>query len=338
MSHYSVREVDASFILPDLGTPVPAQQAFFYGTWHERMGKHVHRAVIEKDTRIVGAIQLIAYPLVRDYTLLYAPYGPVLADSTPEVFTALAEYISEIAKKERAVFVRINPTTIQEIDRGTLARAGFSRPHKSTFHASAFQPTYEWILDITASEDALLAGMDKKHRYSLRTATEHQVRTTIVTTEAPTYLDTFISLLEETARRDGFSLHPHAYYAAALKSVADGHGYLVVATVAESPAVIHVMITHDGVAHLFFSGSSTEHRPTMASYAAQWASIVHAKSIGMHTYNFGGVSGPNDERYEGITRYKKRFGGHLLTHAHTADLVQYRLLYELYALRRIFIS
>ena len=140
--------------------------------------------------------------------------------------------------------------------------------------------------------------------------------------------------MKETAKRDGFSLHPHAYYEAVFASLARGHGYLALASIGEEIAVINIIVMHSGVAHLFFSGSSTAHRATMASYAAQWASVRHAKDIGMHTYNFGGVSGPSDERYEGITRYKKRFGGYLLSHDAAVDLVQYPILYALYTLRR----
>lgn len=334
MPHYSTRNVTASDSIPKLGISIPAQQAFFYGTWHERVGRTVHRFLISKDSTVVGSLQLITFPLARGYSLLYAPYGPVLIDTSPELLLTVARAISEVANKERAVFARIDPTATLPLERGTLARAGFLRPKRSTLHASAFQPAYEWLLDITPSEETLLSGMDKKHRYSLRTADEHQVQTRIVTADATTHIDTFMALMRETAERDGFSLHPRAYYEAALKSVADGHGYLTIATVENIPAVINVMITEGTVAHLFFSGSTSAHRSTMASYTAQWASIRHAKQIGMDTYNFGGVSGPTDERYEGITRYKKRFGGHLLTHEHPADLVQYRILYELYALRR----
>lgn len=338
MSRYSFRAVDANSSLPSIGVTPPAQQAFFYGTWHERVERKVFRHVIERDGNAVGALQLIAFPLTRGYSLLYAPYGPVLADTSGELLGALANYLGELAANEKAIFVRIDPTTVSPVAHGALQRAGFSRPHNSTRHASAFQPAYEWLLDITASEDALYAGMDKKHRYSLRIAEEQHVATTIYTKEAPQHLDIFMTLMEDTARRDGFSLHPRAYYEAAFASLSGGHGYLAVATVAGAPVVINVVICEGDTAHLFFSGSSTAHRHTMASYAAQWAAIRHAKTMGMRTYNFGGVSGPGDERYENITRYKKRFGGHLLAHEHTADLVQYRILYELYALRRIFTS
>ncbi len=334
MSHYTIREVDATYPLPDLGTPIPAQQAFFYGTWHEKLGRHVYRFVIEKESNPIGVLQLVAVPLVYKYSLLYAPYGPVLMETTRELIGEIARVVSHVAKKEKAVFTRLDFTAPAPASDTIFADSGFRHPHPSALHGSAFQPTYEWALDLSPSLDGLRANMNKKHRYSLRVSEEQHVTTRTICTGTRDYLAQFFALIEETAERDGFTAHPRAYYEAVFDSLEQGHGYLTIADFNNEIAVINVIVAHTGVAYLLFSGSRGVYRHTMATYAAQWASILQAKHMGLHTYNFGGIAGTGDNRYAGITRYKKRFGGYPMSHEMTVDLVHYPLLYALYSFRR----
>ena len=104
--------------------------------------------------------------------------------------------------------------------------------------------------------------------------------------------------------------------------------------------MINLIIIFGDIANYVFSGASSEHRELSASYLAQWRSISESARRGAKHYNFGGVSG-DDKMYhgwQGLTLFKKKFGGYLVEHAPFYDLVARRGWYWLYNLRKLALS
>jgi lipid II:glycine glycyltransferase (peptidoglycan interpeptide bridge formation enzyme) len=76
------------------------------------------------------------------------------------------------------------------------------------------QPPDTVIVDLTRSEDDILAGMRSKWRYNARLAERKGVRVACLSgEEARTRgVETFWNLYTQTAERDGIALHARAYY------------------------------------------------------------------------------------------------------------------------------
>ena len=78
-------------------------------------------------------------------------------------------------------------------------------------------------------------------------------------------------------------------------------------------------------------GSASRLREAMAPYLLHWEAIKLAKSLGCSYYDFGGVtSGSAHPSWEGITRFKKSFGGYEVSYPGTYDLVYSPIWYNVY--------
>jgi peptidoglycan pentaglycine glycine transferase (the first glycine) len=333
MSSYTFHELaaDEPFDPNTLAPSVPFTQNALYGEWQRGMKRPVRRVTISRDEKVVLYAQLIAYPLLRGKTYLYAPYGPVLTDSTPELIAFLKKELTRIAKEEHAAFVRLDFTPTLESP-PTLSPAP-----RHTYHSGYFQPRAEWYLPLSDSEEDLIAHMHEKNRYSVRQSLKRGVECEIVTENFTEYFDTFYSLMADTAARNGFSLHEREYYEHIFSTLTKDHGYLSVARYAGAILVVDLIVYSGGIANYVFSGSSNDHRTLLPSYAALWCAIAHAKSIGCTDFNFGGIDSPEHphKSWVGLTKYKMRFGGHSVIHSNFHDVIVEPLWYHLYNLRKL---
>lgn len=78
----------------------------------------------------------------------------------------------------------------------------------------------------------------------------------------------------------------------------------------------------------------------MAPSLLQWESIKQAKAAGFLVYDFWGIA-PQDNsqaRWEGITRFKKGFGGERLVSPGAYDYIYHPTWYQIYHLGRKTIS
>ena len=318
-----------------VGTPFTQQS--FYGAWQHNLKREVKRYVVLKDTQVIAYFQLIVYPLIKGKQYIYIPYGPVCADVSPECIHALKDELMNIARKNNAVFVRLDFTPLVPVE---ILKNNFTSAPQSTYHSAYFQPRYEWFLSLTDSEDEILKKMHEKTRYSVRLAERKGIECTIITSDFGTYFDTFYELMSGTAQRNGFTLHEKAYYQAIftdLSSIKDS--YVSVASFENNILAIDLVIVSGGIATYVFGGSSNEERNRQPTYLAQWRAIQHAKSLGCTAYNFGGIA-PEDNAnlykgWEGLTSFKKKFGGYEVKHSDFYDVVVQPFWYYMYVARKL---
>ena len=63
---------------------------------------------------------------------------------------------------------------------------------------------------------------------------------------------------------------------------------------------------------------------------AHWAGILRAKKDEMKFYNFGGIeeAKEKDGSWQGITTFKKKFGGETIRHAELLDMIKSKFWYK----------
>ncbi|MBI2623133.1 MAG: peptidoglycan bridge formation glycyltransferase FemA/FemB family protein [Candidatus Liptonbacteria bacterium] len=313
----------------------PLTQSYAYGEWQRAAGRAVRRFVGVRGGACVAALQLVEYPLLAGRSYCYAPYGPVVKEGEEEgVVHALAEVAREVVCGRRAVFVRFDfspPLTGEAL---RIAGEAFRRGPRATERVSSAQPRAEWVLNLARAEEELLRGMHHNTRYSIRAAERRGVQTEVVGAPLlPQHFDEFFGLMEETAARDGFRLHPRAYYEAAFRvSAGAGNAFLVFARHERAPLAAHFIVFYGGQANFVFGGSSSAQRELFGSYAAQWTAIREAKVRGATRYNFGGISidAETKEGWEGLSSFKRKFGGELLAHSPFFDVAGSKLWYYAY--------
>jgi lipid II:glycine glycyltransferase (peptidoglycan interpeptide bridge formation enzyme) len=100
---------------------------------------------------------------------------------------------------------------------------------------------------------------------------------------------------------------------------------------------VNLIIVSGGIANYVFGASSDEEKNRMPTYIAQWKGILQAKSLGCTAYNFGAVTSDNDAHkgWEGLTIFKKKFGGYEVAHADFYDVVTQPVWYHVYNFRKL---
>lgn len=336
MKHLKSREIgnDKNFDPNHIAANIPFTQASFYGNWQESLGRTVRRFLVYSDKEIIAYFQLIKYPLLLGKNYLYIPYGPVTKDFSKEFFSYIKKEIEGIAKNENAIFVRLDFTPSVSND---VLSEFFTKAPFYTYHSAYFQPRAEWFLELKKTEDELLAGMHEKTRYSIRLSERKGITAEIITEDFEKYFEIFYELMAETAKRNCFSLHQKSYYKNIFQNLSKiENTYLSIAMYGQKVLAIDLVIVFGGIANYVFGGSSSDERNRMPTYLAQWKAICYAKQIGCNYYNFGGIS-TKDKTYkgwDGLTIFKKKFGGKEVKHSDFFDVIVSPFWYHLYNFRK----
>ena len=151
---------------------------------------------------------VIRQKLPLGFCWLWVPYGPI--GFKEEIF----EDIARIAKKERAVFARIEPPLHWDTSHiKTLKKTWRIAPAKKRY-----TPEHTLILDIEKNEEEILAQMKPKGRYNIGIAEKHEVRVEPWNGDQKSF-DAFYEIMRKTGERDEFGIHPKFFYEELLKTM-----------------------------------------------------------------------------------------------------------------------
>jgi len=336
IKQFEFREIgnEENFDPNNICVNAPFTQASFYGDWQKSLGRAVKRFLVNDGDKIIAYFQLIKYPLLFDKSYFYIPYGPVIKDFSEDFFANLKNELTRIAKTEGAVFVRLDFTP--PVSNSILLKF-FTKAPFYTYHSAYFQPRIEWFLDLDKSENELLMAMHEKTRYSIRLAERKGTTAEIIIGDFEKYFEIFYELMLETSKRNGFSLHQKNYYKNIFQNLHKINAYLSIAKYGQKVLAIDLIIVFGKVANYVFGGSSNDERNRMPTYLAQWKAICHAKKLNCDYYNFGGISDENKiyKGWEGLTNFKKKFGGKKIIHSDFFDIVVNPFWYYLYNFRKL---
>lgn len=305
----------------------PFTQTFTYGSWHEAMGRRVFRYLAEKEGRIEAVFQAVRFPLVGDVSFLSIPNGPIFRSGTDkETVQEIQNTISEIAVGERAAFVRLNPLPNNSIGEFRSVR----RAPKTTYRSVYAQPQHEWVLDLKNKNiEEALAAMHPKMRYNMGLAERHGVVVEIVQKNLKEKFDPVFGLLQETAKRDRFSLHPQKYYSAVFDSGEKyQNAFLAIAKHEGRLLAANYVLIHAKEATFIYGGSSGAERNLMAPALLQKGIINELILRRVERYNLGAVTPETkDSTWSGFSTFKRRLGGRMISRGPSFDIVLKPLWY-----------
>jgi lipid II:glycine glycyltransferase (peptidoglycan interpeptide bridge formation enzyme) len=325
-----------NFILKEKGDFL---QSWQWAEFQQSLGRKVFLLAGIKDNgkefkpeSLLAEILLIKYPLPFGKSYLYSPHGPLISQSlnpleVKKVLEDLFSQIKKIAQTEKAIFFRIDPLFFLRDNQWT--DLGFKKIKTETSAVS--QPILTWQLDISASEEEILSQMKPKTRYNIKLSSRKGVK--VYSSIEEEKFEIFWVLLQETAKRDRFSLHPKEHYKKLLEIFKDKALLLFAEYEGEILASILVLFFGKKTAYLH-GASSTQHRELMASYLIQWEAIREAKKRGCTKYDFGAISEEPNHPWQGITRFKKGFGGQKIKWPGSYDLIYQPIWYNFYWLGR----
>jgi lipid II:glycine glycyltransferase (peptidoglycan interpeptide bridge formation enzyme) len=329
-----------------LGLPNPhILQSWAWGEFKARHGWLPTRLLFQEGGQMLAAASVLRRrPSRLPVSILYVPKGPALDWTDADLAERVLAELEHLAGQRRSLFVKIDPD-IYHLDQaltfsprptcaGEIAHLLESRGWCFSGDQVQFRNTL--LLDLTRSEEELLASMKQKTRYNIGLAGRHGVTVCCIGAgqAIPEALDVFYRLYAETARRDGFVIRPPDYYHDAWGTfLKEGRAWLLLA-VYEGEAVAGLLLFILGpTAWYMYGASSDRHRQHMPNHLLQWEAIRRAKAAGCTLYDLWGAPDSPDESdpMRGVARFKLGLGGQLARGLGAWDFVANHTGYRLYS-------
>lgn len=298
-------------------------QSFEWGAFQEAFGRKVIRC---EEGSFFG--QAMIHRLLPGLSYAYVPRGPLgVWGEEPSFRQWLARFRRAIAAMD-VTFVRLEPP--DDADVKILTRNGFLETGRNV------QPRMTLLVDLRRGEGEILDGMHEKTRYNIRLAKRHGV---VVDRLERGERRVVVEILKETARRQRIRLHPERYYLTMMTSIPDapsppsslpegGMTQAVYVARYRGEILAGAIVGYFGRRATYLHGGMvSRHREVMASYALHWAIMEEAKEGGYPEYDFGGI---DEERWPGLTRFKRGFGGIVEEHRGAYELPLNGVRYSLY--------
>lgn len=247
---------------------------------------------------------------------LEIPCGPLTDWNDKKAVKAVFDEIIKTGKSEHCVFVRVRPQLrATENNLKLLADLGLK---KSPMHLAA---EHTVVLDLTKSEDELLADMRRQTRYEVRRSLKQGI--TVTKDDSEEIFKEFHRVQSETAKRQGF-VPPNLNTLLAEREAFKGNINIYVAKTAEGEPIAYGMIIKSGKEGDYYEAASTDlNRKLPGAYALLWQAIKDLKAEGYERFNLWGIAPPNqpNHRYAGVTTFKTGFGGEVVEYVPAHDIV-----------------
>ncbi|MBZ0283703.1 MAG: peptidoglycan bridge formation glycyltransferase FemA/FemB family protein [Anaerolineae bacterium] len=288
----------------------------------------------------IVAMASVGIRRVGPLKVMYISKGPALAYEDPALCAAVLDELQTLAQKQTAVWLKIDPDVIagtgvpgEQDEAPNTAGQTFLNLLKSRgwrFSADQVQFRNTITLDLTQSEDDLLAAMSQNTRRKVRTAEKKGV-TVRVGTAADLHI--LYDLYRTTGERDHFLIRPPAYYEQAWRTFIEaGLAHPLIAEFEGKP-IAHVILFHFGRKSWYFYGASAnEERERMPNYLLQWEAMRWSKAQGYTAYDMWGAP---DEFIEsdslwGVYEFKRGFRGTVTRYIGAWDYAPSAPLYAAY--------
>jgi peptidoglycan pentaglycine glycine transferase (the first glycine) len=310
-------------------------QSFEWGELNKYLGGRIYRLGALDSGRMVGALMLTVSPVPLPVSLpglrfqwLYGTRGPSVEGPDAPVLEALIARAHQIARRECAVVLRLEPNIADddpEMDSWIAAYRALG------FQANpiAVHGRRSWVLDIRPDMQQLLANFKMTWRQNVRSAE----RKGVVVREASGAVDfdAYYNLLKITSERDAFFIHTKDYHQEILRQFAGKGDAVLLLAEHEGEAIAAKMLIRFGDCCWDMFGATSDHKRNLkAAYLLQFRCFEWARRRGCSYFDFRTIPEilePGEEMW-GVYEYKKGFGGFSRLNIPTQDYVYRPLVYN----------
>jgi peptidoglycan pentaglycine glycine transferase (the first glycine) len=275
--------------------------------------------------------------------ILYCPKGPLLDWLNASLRNRVLDDLQSFAKKQGAIFLKIAPDVLlgtgvpesedSREDNGGQAVMSELKRRGWRFSSDQIQFKNTVLIDLSASEDEMLARMKQKTRYNIRLAEKKGVTVRIGTKDD---LPMLYKMYAETSARDGFVIRDEGYYQTVwqtfMQSSEPNAEPLIAEVDGEVVAAIFVFY-FAGRAYYVYGMSREAHREKMPNYLLQWEAMKRAKSRGCLVYDLWGAPDEFKESDSmwGVFRFKEGLGGEVIRTLGAWDYAPNPFWYKMYS-------
>ena len=323
--------------------------------WHSQLATPISQSVA---AAMVLKRTIPVSGFAKKMCVLYIPKGPLMDWRDAALPARVLDDLQTLARRQGALFVKIDPDVILGIgipgsqeavedNSGQAVRSDLTR-RGWIFSSDQIQFRNTVLVDLSLSEDELLARMKQKTRYNIRLAEKRGVT---VRSGTMADLQMLYRLYAETSVRDGFVIRDEDYYQTVwqtfMRTNVDRFDSSKVPSFEPSnlptcePLIAEVegqvvaaifVFYFAGHAYYLYGMSHEAHREMMPNHLLQWEAMRRAKAAGCKVYDLWGAPDAFDESDSlwGVFRFKEGLGGQVVRTLGAWDYPASTLLYKLY--------
>ena len=299
-------------------------QSWNWGDFNATMGSKIWRLGVYNQERLIGVVSVYKVIAKRGIFLTIS-HGPVFIEGLPvrdikEIFELILLQLGDIAKTEKASFIRMSPILVDnEENRNLFLDLGF---RLAPMHASAYEST--WKLDVYLPEDELLSNMRKTTRYLIKKALEDKDITVEISVDEKD-VDIYQKLNQEVSKRQRFIPFSNSFIKNEFEILKKDNGVVFLFGKYKGEVAAGAMIIFwSGVAFYHQAASLKKFSKYSIPYLLQWEAIKEAKKRACKIYDFWGFTDPEKfprHPWAGPTLFKMGFGGYKREYVKTQDFV-----------------
>lgn len=291
-------------------------QSWEWGQFRIKLGTKLKRYGLFENGKLKTAFHLSFHKIpFTKYFVGYLAKGPF-----PD--KDLAEALKQIGKDENCAFIKIEPNIENSKSQFSISKL-FRKSPKPHF------TKFNYVIDLSLSEEQLLNNMHPKFRYNIKVAEKHNVNVEQNTDDKA--FEIYLKLFFETCERQNYFGHDPRYHKeiweilkqAGLARVAIAF-YTPPNSKEKIPLNAWMLINFHDTLYYPYGGSSAEYKNVMATNATAWEAIKIGKKLNLKYFDLWGAADPNapdSDPYKGFTRFKAGTGARLVEYIDTYDLI-----------------
>lgn len=292
-----------------------------WGEFQTKMQNKIWRLGIGEENDLSAVCLLIKIEAKRG-SFLFVPHGPVVKtqseESKAQILKILLVKLKEIAKEEKVDFIRISPIWPKSNENIKIFQElGF---RKAPIH---MHPELDWELDISSSEQEILAGMRKTTRYLIKQALNNP-DIKIIQSQDVKDINIFDKINQETVKRHNFVPFSLDYLKNQFSVFSpDGQVVIFLGKFKGEAIASGIFVFWQGIGFYHHGASLAKYSKIPIPYLLQWEAIKEAKRRGCKLFNFWGIAPEKDKSHPwaGLSLFKKGFGGYEKEYVATQDLI-----------------
>jgi len=310
-------------------------QSWAWGEFRQKTGIKVIRLGKFDDQKLIAGYQVTIHRLpFSSYSVGYFPKGPL-----PDKL--IIDSLKKIGRAENCLFIKLEPNVVYHPQTDKFLIDNGCRLGRPLFTKYTFQ------IDLTQTEEQLLAKMKEKTRYNIRLAQKYGVK--IEENNTSGAFEEYLRLTRETTKRQKFYAHGERYHrlmwetlrlrsGQALQDKPSGQAltaHLLTATFKKKIIVTWILFNFNSVVYYPYGASSLEYREAMASNLMMWEAMKWGKAHGAKMFDLWGALGPNPDPKDawfGFHRFKEGYGANLVEFIGSYDLIINPYFYPFYTL------
>lgn len=293
-------------------------QSWEWGEFRKSLGLPFLRYGIFQNGKMKRVFELTLHRIpFTNYFVGYLPKGPL----PDKEFT---EALKIIGKENRCAYIKVEPNILASPS--VKIYQEFKRSPKPLF------TKYNFIVDLTQSEEDLLKNMHPKTRYNIRLADKKGV--TVEERVDDEAFEIYLKLYFETTKRQNYYGHSESYHRKTWKILKGANmARILIGFYNKKPLTAWMLFNFKDTLYYPYGGSSIEHKDVMSNNIVAWEAIKVGKRMGLKSFDMWGALGPaadSKDPWFGFHDFKRKYGGKLVEYVGTYDLVFNKPLYNIF--------